>query len=449
MDEKKRAEAHGKYERAAPRQRASRLSTAPLPKPARPDTARRRAADREYEKAVAVDQAGEDRINKLLADEGLKPKQRARFFPMDAFFFTAVMALLCFGLVMMYSAGYAWSQYLYGSGSYLIKRQAFFAVVGVGVMIAFACYDYNRLKKWVFPIWIVTIGLLVAVLLVGKAANGAKRWLEIPGVTSIQPSEIAKFTVVLLMAWFTDRAGSRMKSIKNFRWSVLPILFTLASIVPLVMLEHHLSATVIITVTAFVMLFNSDINMTYIAGFAGLGAAGVFAAVKLNLFADYAAARIPIWKDPFSDPRGLGYQTIQSLYAIASGGIFGLGLGKSRQKQLYLPEAHNDYVFAIVCEELGMVGALAVILLFAVLIIRGFWIAMHARDRFGAMLVVGIMTNVALQTVLNIAVVTNTIPVTGISLPFFSYGGSSLVMLLAEMGIVLSVSKQMHVERNG
>ena len=194
------------------------------------------------------------------------------------------------------------------------------------------------------------------------------------------------------------------------------------------------------------MLFNSDINMTYIAGFAGLGAAGVFAAVKRNLFADYAAARIPIWKDPFSDPRGLGYQTIQSLYAIASGGIFGLGLGKSRQKQLYLPEAYNDYVFAIVCEELVMVVGLAVILLFAVLIIRGFWIAMHARDRFGAMLVVGIMTNVALQTVLNIAVVTNTIPVTGISLPFFSYGGSSLVMLLAEMGIVLSVSKQMYVE---
>jgi len=451
MDGRKRAKAHKEYESIRPQQNTLRLNTQPMPGPSKNDARHRRALNREYEKVVTSEPAGESRVDRMLASEGPSPKLRARFFPMDAVFFTVVIALLCFGLVMMYSAGSAWSQYYYGTDTYYLRRQAVFAVIGVALMIVLAHFDYTRLKKWYFllGIWGATVAMLGAVLLFGRTANGAQRWLEIPGIGSMQPSEVAKFTVVLMLAWFADRAGGRLKRFRSFGWSVLPPLLALGTIVPLVMLERHLSATVIIVVTAFVVIFNSEIHWGYLVGALGLGGAGVAFAIKLNLFAEYATARIPVWKDPFIDPLGLGYQTIQSLYAISAGGIFGLGLGNSRQKQLYLPEAHNDYVFAIVCEELGMVGAIFVIALFALLIIRGFWIAMHSRDRFGALLVIGITTHVALQALLNIAVVTNAIPVTGVSLPFFSYGGSSLVMLLAEMGVVLSVSKQMHVERNG
>ena len=247
-----------------------------------------------------------------------------------------------------------------------------------------------------------------------------------------------------MLAWLYSNLGKR---VRNF-WRMAAVLFgTLLPVVGLIFVEKHISAILLICVTAGVMSFLAGAKVWHLGALLGTGGGLLALFAKISGKFGYIAARISVWKDPFSDPRGLGYQTIQSLYAIASGGVFGLGLGQSRQKQLYLPEAHNDYVFSIVCEELGLVGAVLLLVLFTALIVRGYWIAMHAADKFGALLAGGITTLIALQTLMNIAVITNAMPVTGVSLPFFSYGGTSLVLLLAEMGIILSVSKQMRTDR--
>ena len=227
----------------------------------------------------------------------------------------------------------------------------------------------------------------------------------------------------------------RMKTVRG----LLPFAAILGFLVLTLIFQRHLSGIVIICALAAAMLFLGGVQLRWFA--LGLAAVAVFGFVYLN-FMDYASARITAWQDPWSDPRGDGYQIVQSLYAIGSGGLMGLGLGKSRQKYLYLPEEHNDYIFPIVCEELGFVGAVVIILLFVLLIIRGYWIAMHARDRFGALMVGGISTLLALQVFFNIGVVTNFLPATGISLPFFSYGGTALMLQLFEMGLILSVSRQ-------
>jgi len=247
-----------------------------------------------------------------------------------------------------------------------------------------------------------------------------------------------------MLAWLYSIAGKR---VRTFKWGMLPLLGVLAAIVPLIIVQKHISAILLIGATAGIMTFLAGAKLWQIGGLLGVGGGGLVLLVAFSEKFAYITNRIAVWQDPFIDPRGLGYQTIQSMYAIASGGIFGLGLGQSRQKQLYLPEAHNDYVFSIVCEELGMVGAVLLLCLFLALIVRGYWIAIHATDKFGSLLVSGIITQIALQVLMNIAVVTNTMPVTGVSLPFFSYGGTSLVLLLAEMGVVLSVSKQIRTDR--
>lgn len=455
MDERKREREHRRYDAWERGLRSAagkkRVFDAPEVRRSKASAAAARARSKNYEAATidltagAVAQSGDERIDALVSDSGMALKRKARFFPMDAPFFMLVIGLLCVGMVMMYSAGYAWSIYFYGTPTQYLKVQVEAAVIGLGAMIFLAFYDYNRMKKWVVPFFIVTVFLLVLVLLIGKVANGAKRWLNIGGI-GFQPSEFAKFAVILTLSWTTSLAGSR---IRQFKWSVLPYIIVLVIILPLIFLQKHISAVVLITLTASVIVFVAGVNWRYIIGALTVGGVGIYGLTRLDFFAEkfsYVSTRIAIWKDPFSDTLGAGYQTIQSLYAIASGGLFGLGLGQSRQKQLYLPEAHNDYVFSIVCEELGLVGAIIIILLFAALIIRGYWIAMHAADRFGSMLATGITTLIALQILMNIAVVTNAMPVTGISLPFFSYGGTSLVILLAEMGVVLSVSKQMRIK---
>ena len=269
--------------------------------------------------------------------------------------------------------------------------------------------------------------------------NGCKRWLVLPGLGTLQPSEIAKFAVVLVFAHIIALNHDRMGS---FAVGVLPFALVLGAVAVLMLLEPHLSGTVLILGIGAVLMFVGGTGLRWfmLAGAGGAAAIGT-AIVLMPELVPYAADRLNSWLDPFADPLGDGHQTIQSLYAIGSGGATGLGLGNSRQKHLFVPEPQNDFIFSIVCEELGFVGACAVVLLFVLLLWRGITIAAHAPDRFGALLVVGFTVQVALQAVLNVAVVTNTIPNTGISLPFFSSGGTSLMMLLGEMGIVLSVSR--------
>ena len=277
--------------------------------------------------------------------------------------------------------------------------------------------------------------LLLAVLLVGQSVNGAKRWVSIAGI-QFQPSEIAKFTMILLFSRLTENFGKKSQS---FRFGVLGFGGALLGILVPLALEKHLSAIMLMGMVAVVMMFIAGTHPKWLL--AGAGAALVFVAVYVT-FMGYAGDRITAWLHPEQDPRDTGYQILQSLYAIGSGGLFGLGLGRSRQKYLYLPFQYNDYIFAVVCEELGLVGALLIIAVFAVTILRGYWIALHASDRFSTVLACGLVTLIAVQTILNLGVVTNLLPSTGIALPFFSYGGTALAVNLGEMGIVLSISRQ-------
>ena len=270
--------------------------------------------------------------------------------------------------------------------------------------------------------------------------NGCRRWIVLPGLGTLQPSEIAKFAVVLVFSHLIALNHPRMGS---FRVGVLPFALVLGMVSVLMLLEPHLSGTVLILGIGGVLMFVGGTGLRWF-GLAGAGGVGAIAAAVVLMpdLVPYAMDRLNSWLDPFSDPLGDGHKTIQSLYAIGSGGAAGLGLGESRQKHLFVPEPQNDFIFSILCEELGFVGACGVLALFVLLLLRGMVIAAHAPDKFGALLVVGFTVQVTLQAILNVAVVTNTIPNTGISLPFFSAGGTSLVMILGEMGIVLSVSRR-------
>ncbi len=365
----------------------------------------------------------------------------------DLPFFVLVMILLMVGVVMMFSASYAYAYYNHnGDSYYYIRRQAVWAAGGVLVMLFVASQDYHIFHKLVWPVTVASYGLLVLVLFM-PAISHVKRWIVV-GPLNFQPSEVAKFAVVLLFSHLIAiYSGRKNNQMKTFRYGVLPFIVVLASIAVLMVLEPHLSGTIIIMVIGFVLMFIGGTSIKWFLGGAGIGAAGLLALVLRTDFITYAKSRLIYWLDPFKAPQGKGWQTIQSLYAIGSGGVMGLGLGQSRQKFLYISEPQNDFVFPVVCEELGLVGAVLVIVLFALLVWRGYVIAMRAPDKFGSLLSVGLITQVGLQAVLNIAVVTNTVPNTGISLPFFSYGGSSLVMLLFEMGMILSVSRFSSVEQ--
>ena len=354
-------------------------------------------------------------------------------------FLAILLLLLCSGLLMLYSAGYAVALYRRGDAYAYIRPQLLFAALGVAAMYAASLVDYHIWHRLAWPLLGVSLVLLVIVLFMPEY-NGCKRWLVLPGLGTLQPSEIAKFSVVLVFSHIISLNHDRMKT---FSTGVLPFGLVLGAVAVLMLLEPHLSGTVLILGIGAVLMFVGGTGLRWFGIAAALGVGAVAAAVVLLPdLVPYAASRLASWQDPFADPLGEGHQTIQSLYAIASGGLVGLGLGNSRQKYLYVPEPQNDFIFSILCEELGFAGAALVILLFLALFLRGMSIAVRARDKFGALLVVGFVTQVILQAVLNIAVVTNTIPNTGISLPFFSSGGTSLMMLLGEMGIVLSVSRQ-------
>lgn len=358
----------------------------------------------------------------------------------DLVFLILVLCLLAFGLIMVASSSYVSALYKYGDSYHFIKRQLIFAVAGVGFMLAVPRFDYHQLRRLSLLLLGASILMLVFVLIpgIGIKVNGARRWLGI-GAFRFQPSEVGKLALIVIFASYMSANYKRMK---EFKVGILMPMAVLAAVCGLVVMEPHISGAVLIFSVGAVMIFVGGSNLKHIFSLGGIG----IALVGTALLTPYAKTRIDTWLDPFSDPTGEGFQTIQSLYAIGSGGPLGLGLGQSRQKYLYIPEPQNDYIFSIVCEELGFIGAMMVIVLFVLLIWRGFVIAYHAKDKFGSLLVVGIISRVAIQTILNIAVVTNSVPPTGISLPFFSYGGTALLMLLFEMGIVLAVSRQSRME---
>ena len=361
----------------------------------------------------------------------------------DYIFLILVLILLAFGTVMVYSASYAYSMQEYGDSYYIIFRQFLFIFVGFIGMIIASRIPPEIYKKFTIAYYIVSFFLLCLVPIpgIGVVHHGARRWLSL-GFVEIQPSEFMKLGLVLMLAWYFDRYYERVTDKTNlvrasFFGSFVPLAITGITCV-LILLERHLSCTIIMFMIGVITIFASGtpLRLLLTLGAIGAGGLGIFSIVT-----DYTKRRIDIWLHPENDPQGAGYQTLQSLYAIGSGGVFGMGLGESRQKYLYISQPQNDFIFAVLCEELGLIGAVAVIMLFILFVWRGFIIAMKAPDTFSSLTVIGIVGKVALQSMLNIAVVTNSIPNTGISLPFFSYGGSSLCVLMVEMGIVLSISR--------
>ena len=353
---------------------------------------------------------------------------------LDLPFLLLVILLLIIGLVMMFSASYARANWDTGNSAYYFVRQAGFAAGGVVIMLLVGRLNYFIWYRTAMLILAGSLFLLALVPVIGVTVNGAKRWIQLAGIR-FQPSEAAKLGMILSFAAMMAAWQDKMDS---FRYGVLPYAGIMAAIAGLLILEKHLSATLIIFIIGAIMMLLGGTKKRWFV--IGAILAAVFLAVYLST-RGYAGSRIDAWLNPDSDPLGDGYQGLQSRYAIGSGGFLGLGLGRSRQKYLYLPEEHNDYIFAIVCEELGFVGAVGILLLFALLILRGYWIAIHARDRFGTLLAAGLTTKLGIQVFFNIGVVTGLLPPTGISLPFFSYGGTALLLQLFEMGVILAVSR--------
>ena len=379
--------------------------------------------------------------------QGVRPLAAGR---MDLPFLLLTLLLTIMGLVMLFSASFPSANYESGDPAYYLKRQGLFALLGLAAMLAMARIDYHRLRGMTKILMYVSVFLLALVLVpgVGITQNGATRWLGKAGVLTFQPSEIAKLAIIV---YFADSISKKKNLMENFKYGVRPYILILGFFAGLMLLEPHLSGTILIVGTGIVLMIVGGLDKRWIiGGVSGVAAVGLIYVKLVEAgIISYGADRIRMWKDPWIDALDEGYQMCQSLIAIGSGGLTGVGLGKGRQKFLYLPEEHNDFIFAVVCEELGLIGATLVMLVFALLILRGFWIALQARDRFGALLVVGIMTQISLQTFLNIAVVSGLVPATGISLPFFSYGGTALALQLFEMGIVLSVSRQIPAPRGG
>lgn len=370
--------------------------------------------------------------------------------PIDLPFCLLVMLLTAIGLVMLLSASFPSAYYEARTQDplYYFIRQGIFATGGTAAMFFIGKINYQRFEGVAKFLMYFSIVLLVFVLIPHNpfaiTVNNATRWLGIKGTPAqFQPSEVAKLAVVL---YFSDSISKKMDKMQSFRYGIAPYVMILGVTAGLVALEPHLSGAVLILGAGAALMLVGGINWGWVV--AAIGAAAGLLYFALFVIG-YNASRIQYWLNPWADMQNKGYQLSQSLITIGSGGLLGVGLGKSRQKFLYLPEEHNDFIFAIICEELGLVGATVIMLLFAALILRGYWIALHARNRFGSLLAVGVTTLVAMQTFLNIGVVTGLLPTTGISLPFFSYGGTALMIQLAEMGIVLSVSRQMKPTRAG
>lgn len=401
------------------------------------------------------------------AKRDLTIEQKLARGPIDLPFLALVMLLTALGLIVLLSASFPSAMYNLspkvtdtgGDPLYYFNRQFGFALMGVVAMFIISKIDYQQFR-WMSIFVLagsVVLMLLVFVPGIGKTGGGAARWIKL-GPVRFQPSEIAKVGIILYFAARLSKRGIQLGPPKDKKWNrrtllgrtcerldnigfleLVPYGVALVVVLGVIYLQGHMSAMILVIVAAASVLFAAGISLGW---FAAAGAVVVPLLWFIITQTNYMKARIDIWLDPFVDPRGNGYQPIQGRIAIGSGGLLGVGLGNSRQKYLFLPEEHNDYIFSIWCEEMGMVGAVVLMALFALLIIRGFWLALHARDRFGTLLIVGIMSLMAFQVFFNIGVVTGFLPPTGISLPFFSYGGTALMITLGEMGMVLSVSRQ-------
>ena len=382
---------------------------------------------------------------KALEEEG---KELAKG-PIDLPFCLLVLLLMAIGLVMLLSASFPSAYYNTKNNdpTYWFVRQGIFAVMGVAGMLLIGKINYRRFRGIAKSLLYFSIFLLIFVAIPGNpfavTVKGATRWIGVGELFNFQPSEIAKMAIVI---YFSDSISKKKDLMRSFRYGVLPYAALLLVTAGLVAIEPHLSGAILILGVGAALMLVGGINWAWVFGAVGAAAGMLYFALFV---VGYNTSRIQYWLAPWEDAQGKGYQLWQSMITIGSGGLLGVGLGKSRQKFLFLPEEHNDFIFAIICEELGLIGATIIMLLFAALILRGYWIALHARDRFGSLLVIGVTTLIAMQTFLNIGVVTGLLPTTGISLPFFSYGGTALSIQLAEMGIVLSVSRQMKPTKAG
>ena len=367
---------------------------------------------------------------------------------MDYSLLFIVLFLLSFGLVMLYSTSSYEAALEYGDSAYYLKRQLIFTIFGLVLMTGVSFIPYTFWKKVSVLAYMVSVALIVLVIPFGMEVNGAKRWIRIPGLPmQLQPAEVAKIGVIIFSAMIIERLGRRsLATLKGFIFPMIPAVIVAVMIWQI---TDNLSSAIIVVAIVFGMLFVACPDYGKFTGIVAvvflLGAAVVWYTVNSadTNSLDFRGERILAWLDPQAYAGGKGYQTIQALYAIGSGGIFGKGLGQSMQKLGFIPEAQNDMIFSIICEELGLFGAISIMLMFVLLIWRFMMIANSADDFYGAMLVVGVISHIAVQVILNIAVVTNTIPNTGVTLPFISYGGSSVFFLLSEIGIVLSVARGM------
>lgn len=377
-----------------------------------------------------------------------KKKEQAEYF-FDYSLLFIVLFLLGFGLVMIYSASSYAAFQSYGDAAWYLKKQLTAVIIGLALMIVVANIPYHFWERFALLGYVVSAALIPVVLTpLGVESHGARRWIKIPGLgLNVQPAEVAKLCMILFLAVLVCKMGKSVRSLKGF---ILMIAIPLPIVAEVYVITKNLSSAIIILGISVLMVFvaSPDYKKFVIIGL--IGVAGVLLVVYLvvsgsDIFA-FRGSRIKAWLDPESDSQGIGFQTLQGLYAIGSGGIWGKGLGQSMQKRSFLPEAQNDMIFSIICEELGLFGAVAVILMFTMLLWRMMVIANNAPDLFGAMLVVGVMGHIAIQSILNIAVVTGSIPNTGISLPFISYGGSSVMFLLIEIGLVLSVARRIQLK---
>ena len=390
----------------------------------------------------------------------------------DKPFLVITLVILLIGVIMVLSASFARGYYMSSDPLWLFTRQFIFAISGVALMLITSRIRARTISRFSMQLLLISMLLLVLVLIIGNKVNGARRWIGIGGESSsltFQPSEIAKLALILSFAQMSCKIGK--KRMKTFKFGVIPFAIVTVIMVILLRFEPHLSAMIIITALAAIMMFAAGTRLRWfliavavliamISGFVFFQLRSTAPDVGMSEVSmdtvrnhvnfnglGYEGRRIGAWLNPDADPLRDGFQIRQSLNAVGSGGLLGLGLGQSRQKHLYLPEEHNDYIFAIVCEELGFIGAMLILMLFVLLIVRGYWLAMHAKDKFSSLITVGITSLLAIQVFLNVAVVTNLLPATGISLPFFSYGGTAIWIQLIQMGIILAVSREIPLSR--
>lgn len=363
----------------------------------------------------------------------------------DIPFLGLTIALLTIGLIMLFSASYPYAYYYKDSSYYYFIRQILFAVAGLVAMLLMSKINYKILKAIYKPVFVVTIALLVIVLFHHTNVQNFKRWIPLGPVVTIQPSDLAKFTIILTLAVYISKYYKKMKTMK---YGILIPIGIIAIFCGLIYLEHHLSCTILMFFIGACLMFAGGSDWKLFAfGLAVIVLLGFLVVSFPTLIENYAGKRIVAWLDKDYDPLNGRWQTNNSLYAIGSGGFFGVGLGNSKQKYLYVSEPQNDFIFSIVCEELGFLGAAIIIALFAALVIRGLIIASRCKDKFGSLLIIGVVAQIGLQVVLNILVVTDTLPNTGFAFPFFSYGGTAIFMLLFEIGVVLSISRKTNQQK--